>query len=107
MSQNEKATPVTEDEMDDIRVTLTLDDGEVECKIFTIFDLGEQDYIALIPLDDKGNENAEGDIYVYRYYEDAQGLPSVENIEDDDEYEAVIDRFDELQDEIMFNEMDD
>ena len=34
MSQNEKATPVTEDEMDNIRVTLSLDDGEVECKIF-------------------------------------------------------------------------
>lgn len=107
MSQKEKATPVTEEERDDIRVTLTLDDGEEECKIFTIFDLGDQDYIALIPLDDKGNENANGDIYVYRYDEDEDGIPSVENIEDDDEYEAVIDRFDEIQDEILFNEMDD
>ena len=46
-------------------------------------------------------------LYVYRYYEDEAGLPSVENITDDDEYEAVVDRFDEVQDEIMFNEMDD
>ncbi|MCI5516048.1 DUF1292 domain-containing protein [Roseburia sp. MUC/MUC-530-WT-4D] len=107
MSKHEKATPVTEEEKDDIRVTLELDDGEVECKIFTIFDMGDQDYIALIPLDADGNENSNGDLYVYRYYEDEEGLPSVENITDDDEYEAVVDRFDEVQDEIMFNEMDD
>ena len=107
MSKQEKATPVTEEEKDDIRVTLELDDGEVECKIFTIFDMGDQDYIALIPLDADGNETSNGDLYVYRYYEDEAGLPSVENITDDDEYEAVVDRFDEVQDEIMFNEMDD
>ena len=100
MSKQEKATPVTEEEKDDIRVTLELDDGEVECKIFTIFDMGDQDYIALIPLDADGNENSNGDLYVYRYYEDEAGLPSVENITDDDEYEAVVDRFDEVQDEI-------
>lgn len=29
----EKATPVTPDEADDIRVTLDLDNGSVECKI--------------------------------------------------------------------------
>ena len=31
----EKATPVTPDEADDIRVTLDLDNGSVECKIIT------------------------------------------------------------------------
>ena len=34
----EKATPVTPDEADDIRVTLDLDNGSVERKIITIFD---------------------------------------------------------------------
>ena len=50
MADKEKATPVTPDEIDDIRVTLDLDEGEVECKILTIFDVNEQDYIALMPL---------------------------------------------------------
>lgn len=103
----EKATPVTEDEMDDIRVTLNLDNKDVECRIITIYEVGEQNYIALMPLDENDNDNAAGDIYVYRYEEDENGIPSVENILDDDEYEAAIDRFDEMQDEIMFNEMDD
>lgn len=103
--ENEKVTPVTEDEMDDIRVTLSLDNKDVECRILTIYEVDEQNYIALMPLDE--NDNDTGDIYVYRYSEDENGIPSVENILDDDEYEAAIDRFDEMQDEIMFNEMED
>lgn len=92
---------------DDIMVTLNLDGNrDVECKILTIFEAGEQDYIALMPLDEKGNENAEGDVYIYRYFEDEEGNPSLENIESDDEYEIVADRFDELLDEAAFEEMD-
>lgn len=107
MAEKEKATPVTADEMDDIRVTLELDNGEVECRILTIFEAFDQDYIALVPLDDKGNDNAAGDVYIYRYFEDEEGLPSVEYIDDEEEYEAVADRFDELLDEELFDEMDD
>ena len=39
MEDKEKATPVTPDEIEDIRVTLDLDEGEVECKILTIFEV--------------------------------------------------------------------
>lgn len=105
MQTTEKITPVTEDEMDDIRVTLDLDNGEVECRILTIFEAVGRDYIALMPLDDKGADNPQGDVYLYRYLEDSQGLPSVEFIEDTEEYEAAADRFDELQDEALFEEM--
>ena len=42
----EKIIPVTEEEMDDIRVTLNLDEGDIECRILTIFDVDNQDYIA-------------------------------------------------------------
>ena len=31
--------PVTDDEMDDIRVTIELEDGEIECAIHTIFEI--------------------------------------------------------------------
>lgn len=85
----EKATPVTPDEADDIRVTLDLDNGSVECKIITIFDADHKDYIALLPLDKNGNENESGEVYLYRYFEDEEGLPRIENIESDDEYEAA------------------
>ncbi|MEE1305615.1 MAG: DUF1292 domain-containing protein [Agathobacter sp.] len=105
MAENEKIIPVSEDEIDDIRVSLELDDGEVECKILFIFDIKDQDYIALIPLDEKGNENEEGEVFLYRYFEDEQGLPSIENIESEEEYELAADRFDEILDENMYDEM--
>lgn len=103
----EKITPVTEDEIDNIRVTLELEDGkETECRILTIFDVDEQSYIALLPLDENGEDNASGEAYLYRYREDEQGLPDIDNITDDEEYEAACDRFDELLDEALFDSMD-
>ena len=105
MAKDEKVTPVTEEEIDNIRVTLDLDDGSVECRILTIFEADNQDYIALIPLDAKGNENADGEVYLYRYFEDEEGLPSIENIDSEEEYEIAADKFDEILDDEMFDEM--
>ena len=59
----------------------------------------EQDYIVLLPLDEEGNDNEEGEVFIYRYQEDEDGNPSLENIEDEEEFEAVSDCFDELLDE--------
>ncbi len=88
------------DDDTDILVTLDMDDGsQVECEILTIFDMGEQDYIVLLPLDSQGNENQEGIIYIYRYFEDKEGNPSLENIISDEEYEAVEERFEQLLEE--------
>lgn len=89
----------------DMYVTLDLDDGtQVECEIITIFDIEDQDYIVLLPLDENGEENAEGTVYIFRYFEDEEGNPSLENIQSDEEYEAVEERFDELLDEAEFEE---
>ncbi len=94
-------------EDEDICVTLDMEDGsKVECEILTIFDVNGQDYIALLPLDENGDENEEGTVYIYRYFEDEDGNPSLENIQDDDEYEAVEERFDELLDEAEFEDED-
>ena len=102
---NNAQNPV--DDESDMQVTLSLDDGsEVECAILTIFELEEQNYIALLPLDEDSNENEEGEVFIYRYFEDEEGNPSLENIEDDEEYEAVADRFDELLDEAAYEDMD-
>lgn len=39
------------------------------------------------------------------YFEDEEGNPSLENIDHDDEFDAVSDRFDELLDEEEFDQM--
>ena len=66
-------------EQEEMTVTLTLDDGsEVECVVLTIFEAGDRDYIALLPTE--GAEAEEGEVYLYRYEEDEDGNPSLDNI---------------------------
>ena len=85
-------------------VTLTLDDDSVvECEVITIYEADGKDYIALLPLNENG-ESESGDVYLYRYMEEG-GEPTLENIEDDDEYEIAADAFDEWMDEQEFEEM--
>ncbi|MCM1257400.1 MAG: DUF1292 domain-containing protein [Roseburia sp.] len=99
------AKPNDSNDDEDILVTLDMDDGtQVECEILTIFEVKTQDYIVLLPLDEKGNANAEGTVYIYRYFEDKEGNPFLENIDSDEEYEAVEERFDELLDEAEWEE---
>jgi len=87
-----------------ITVTLQLDNDEtVECAILTIFPVAGRDYIALLPLDENG-ENEDGEVYIYRY-ENVDGTPQLDNIEDDDEYEAVADAFDEMLDAAEYDEL--
>lgn len=85
-------------------VTLTLDDDtELECAIVSIFPAGDKEYIALLPLE--GSEAEEGEVFIYRYTENEDGEPNLENIEDDDEYEIVADAFDELLDSEEYDEI--
>lgn len=85
-------------------VTLELDDGTtIECAVLTIFPVGENDYIALLPLDGKASED--GEIFLYKYIETEDGEPSLDNILDDDEYDAVSDAFDELLDSQEYDEL--
>lgn len=89
----------------DVCVTLELDNNEtLECRTVSIFEVNGQDYITLLPIDENGMPT-QSDVYLYRYFEDAEGNPSLENILDDDEFEIACDRFDELQDEEEFENM--
>lgn len=89
---------------EEMTVTLTLDDGtELECVVLTIFEAGDKEYIALLPLD--GQEAEDGEVYLYRYTEDANGNPDLENILSDEEYEIVADAFDELLDTAEYDEL--
>ena len=87
-----------------LTVTLTLDDDAVvECAVLTTYEANGKEYIALLPLDENG-ESESGDVYLYRYAE-VDGEPTLENIEDDDEYEAAADGFDEWLDEQEFEDI--
>ena len=104
MDGNENKNVKEEVDQEEVTVTLTLDDGsQLECVVLTIFDAGEREYIALLPMD--GQEAEEGEVYLYRYSEDANGNPNLENIEDDEEYDIVADAFDELLDKQGYDEL--
>ena len=87
---------------DDMFITLEMEDGsEEECVVLDIFELNGKEYIALAPAEPDEDEE-ESDVYFYAYAEDGDGEPILSDIEDDDEFEAVCDRFDELLDEEEF-----
>lgn len=95
-----------EHDHDHMNVTLTLDDGtEMECEVLSIFPVGEKDYIALIPVDKVDDENAE--LFLYQFIEHDNEEIELLNIEDDEEFEAVSDAFDEMMDSEEFDEMFD
>lgn len=91
-------------ENEEMTVTLTLEDGtDLECVVLTIFEADGKDYIALLPLD--GNEYEDGEVFLYRYKENADGTPELDNILSDEEYEIVADAFDELLDDAEYDEI--
>lgn len=105
MSQTFEQPESNDEEM---TVTLDLEDGSsVECAIVTILTVNNQDYIALLPLDENG-ENEDGEVWFYRYSEnenDPNEEPVLDYIDDDNEYEAVADAFDEFLDTQEFDEI--
>ena len=85
-------------------VTLELDDGtSVECAVLTIFPVGENDYIALLPLEGEAADNDE--VYLYRYKVEGDNEPVLENIESDEEYELVSEAFDEELDAMEYEDL--
>lgn len=88
------------------QVTLTLDDGsEMVCDVIAIFPVNinneERSYIALLSSDAK----PEDEIFLYRIIWHGEEDVELLNIEDDDEFDAVSDAFDELLDEEELDEM--
>ncbi len=96
------------DNDEEMTVSMTLDDGtQVTCAIVTILTVNEKDYIALLPLDENG-ENSDGEVWLYGYREnenDPNEEPELIFIHDDDEYDAVSDAFDEYLDNAEFDEL--
>ncbi len=90
-----------EDE-EELFVTITLeDDSEIECQVLTIFEVEGQDYIALL---NEENEE-EGEVFIYRYFEDEDGEPGLENIETQEEFDMVSEAFDEIVEDGEYDEI--
>lgn len=86
-------------------ITLSLDDGkELECQVLTILEAGNNDYIVLLPLDPE-YQTTEGEVFIYRYFENENGDVDLQNIENDDEFELVSDIFDQYLDDCEFDEL--
>jgi uncharacterized protein YrzB (UPF0473 family) len=86
-------------------ITLSLDDGtELECIVLDIFTVDNKEYIALQP---EESEEEDDNVFLYRYIQEDDGEPQLLNIEDDDEFEAVADAFEELLDSEDYDEMFD
>lgn len=98
----------TDEASEEMTVELDLDDGShVTCAVVTILTVAKQNYIVLLPLDEDG-ENQNGEVWFYRYFEDENDTnkePVLEYIDDDDEYEAVGEAFDEYLDAAEFDEI--
>ena len=94
-------------ENDEMTVTLTLDnDEELECIVLTVYEIGEKSYISLLPIPEE-DDMEDGEVYIYRFLNDENGEPTLDNIEDDDEYEAAAEAFDEWLDAQDFDETED
>lgn len=95
---------------EEMTVELDLEDGTtVNCAVITILTVAGKDYIALMPLNENG-ENQDGEVWFYGYKEeesDPNAEPELIYISDDEEYEAVSDAFDEFLDDQEFDELMD
>lgn len=92
---------------EEMTVSLNIGNEVVVCSILTILTVNDKDYIALQPLDEEGNPD-EDTVWFYGYKEnpdDSNEEPELSYIADDEELEAVFDKFDEYLDEIEFDEM--
>lgn len=94
-------------ENESLTVTLTLENNEeLECAVLNIFEAEEKEYIALLPLDENG-DNTDGQIYLYRFIDNGEEEePGLENIEEDEEFDRVSAIFNEWLDTQYFGDID-
>ena len=94
-------------ENESLTVTLTLENNEeLECAVLNIFEANEKEYIALLPLDENG-DNTDGQIYLYRFIDNGEEEePGLENIEEDEEFDRVSAVFNEWLDTQDFGDID-
>lgn len=93
------------DDFSDMTVTLELENGsQLECDVVLVFYENGRNYIALMPSEQTvGFEEA--DLYFYRLTGASMEELGIGNIEDDEEYQEVAERFEEIMDEQEFSDI--
>lgn len=77
------------------QITLEFDDGEnIVCEPLFIFDFEEQDYIALVPVDEDNDE-----VFLYLYNEFDNGEFEFLDIDDDAQFDRVAKEFERIIEE--------
>ncbi|MBZ2174477.1 DUF1292 domain-containing protein [Schnuerera sp. xch1] len=82
-------------------INLVLEDGgEMECHVLGTFEVEDNEYIALVPIEDE-------QVFLYRY-EEEDGEMDLINIEDDEEFEIASEAFYALfEEDEEYDEEDD
>jgi uncharacterized protein YrzB (UPF0473 family) len=88
--------------------TLTDDEGnENQFELIGSHELDGVTYLALVPLDEKGEDHEEGEYVILKLDIDDNGEEVLVTIDDDDEFDRIADIFDEeLFGEIDYDETD-
>lgn len=93
------------DDFSKMTVTLELeDDTTLECDVLLVFEENKRRYIAVVPTHQLESEE-EADVYFYRLEGMTMDQLALNNIEDEEEYQDVAERFEEIMDEQEFSDM--
>lgn len=93
------------EDFSDMSVTLDLEDNtQLECKVVLVFRENNRNYIALMPERQK-KDAKETELYFYRLTGASFDELGIDNIEDDEEYQDVAERFEEIMDEQEFSDI--
>ncbi len=97
-------TKIENDEQ--ITVDLELDDGKtVTCAVIIVLTVEGTDYVVLLPLDEKGQNN-DGNVWFYRFIQkNVDAEPELGYIDSDEEYENVAEAFNLYLDDVEFDEL--
>lgn len=85
-------------ENDDLTILIPSDKGDIEHTVLTAFEIDNNNYIAVVPSNDKSPE-----ILLYKYEETSDDEISLLTIESDKEFRLATETFDSLLDDSDFN----
>jgi uncharacterized protein YrzB (UPF0473 family) len=92
------------DDFSEMTVTMDLEDGSaLECDVVLAFSENGRNYIALTPSEKPDQQEAE--IFFYRLTGTSMEELGIDNIENDEEYQDVAERFEEIIDEQEFSDV--
>ncbi len=93
------------EDFSEMTVTLEMENGiQMECDVVLVFCENSRNYIALMPAEqEQGTKETE--IYFYRLTGASMDELGIENIEEDEEYQEVAERFEEIMDEQEFSDV--